>query len=120
MATSTSRADDDDGHPVRRSNNSARFLNALIGALVTFFLSLLALAYNAGIASANIGTLESNQGNLFKEVADLRTNQSTSNAEITARLSAIQQMQQDMSNTQAQTQAQLQALMQEKNGHGNP
>lgn len=114
MATSTSQADDDDA-PARR--HPIRFVNALIGALVTFFIALLGLAYNAGIASASIGTLHTNQASLMKEVANLRDKQNTQNAEIAARLSAIQQMQQDMSNNQAQMQAQMQA--DSKNGRGN-
>lgn len=106
MVTSSTQ-DDDDAPPQRRHP----FVNALVGALVTFFLALLGLAYNAGIASANINTIRSNQTELTKEVSSLRDSQSTSQAAITARLSAIQQMQQDMANTQAQ----MQAVMQAKN-----
>lgn len=113
MATSISQTDEDDA-PVRR--HPVRFVNALIGALVTFFIALLGLAYNAGIASANIGTLRGNQVDLTKEVNTLRDSQNTSRAETSARLSAIQQMQQDMSNTLAQMQAQMQA--DSKNGRG--
>lgn len=107
MATSFNRADDGENAPNRP--HPGRLVNALIGALVTFFLALMALAYNAGIASANIQTLKTNQDDLSKEVAILRDSQSSSRAEIIARLSTMQQMQQDMSNTQAQIQAQLQA-----------
>lgn len=107
MVTSTSPADDDEApHHPRRSSG---IVNALIGALVTFFLALMALAYNAGIASANISTLRSTQVDLTKEVSALRDNQNTTAASTSARLSAIQQMQQDMSNTLAQMQAQMQA-----------
>lgn len=109
MVTSSTQDDDDDAPPQRR--HPVRFVNALVGALVTFFLALLGLAYNAGIASANINTIRSNQNELTKEVSSLRDSQSTSQAAITARLSAIQQMQQDMANTQAQ----MQAVMQAKN-----
>lgn len=109
MVTSTSQADDDYA-PQRR--HPVRFVNALVGALVTFFLALLGLAYNAGIASASINTIRDNQAAITKEVETLRDNQSSSQAAITARLSAIQQMQQDMANTQAQMQAQLQTKTQ--------
>lgn len=109
MVTSSAPTDDEDDEPSPVRRHPVRFVNALIGALVTFFIALLGLAYNAGIASANIATLRANQVDLTKTVSELRDAQNTQNASITAHLSAIQQMQQDMSNTQAQMQAQIQA-----------
>lgn len=77
---------------------------------------MLGLAYNAGIASARIDTISNNQREISTEVSQLRDNQSSSQAAITARLSAIQQMQQDMASTQAQMQAQMQAKANQGSG----
>lgn len=113
MDTSCKSISDDD---VSSRKTPARFVNALVGALVTFFIALITLAFNAGQLSANVHELQDRQAKIIAKDEIRQDNYDASNAATQAKLSAIQQMQQDMSSTLAQMQAQMQA--QERHGGG--